>query len=308
MVENKFFFNHYSLTNENALELFSKLIEGIKYFYSQKELINNTFYFYTEVESFWEFRLNDDFTIKDLFSSLQTDYKSFFATFISQSKKIENIFDNDEILEQLPEYDITPICDGSGEQFYLLSLNADLEGILLSFNRDIWTKSLVEVSKNDTVHDEYSNIFLKNIATKEHATEIIKNEEEIIIESILEKLPNESIKYTDAFMLWLKAQELSHIEKTVEKINFAMEHKLERRLGAIGKINSKEIDNLYEVVVGSPQGEEDAQIRVFFKSFNYITYFIYGFIKRNEYGISYEKLGHISNTLEIIKDEKLDEI
>jgi hypothetical protein len=246
--------------------------------------------------------------MREVFVTLEDDYKSFFIQFIEKSIKIENIFENEEILEQLPNYDIVIKGDGSGEQYYLLSLNTDIDGILLSFNRDIWIHSLVEVSKVDTVNNEYSNIFLKNISKKEHAVEILEKEEKIIKESILEKLPNNSIKYTYAFMVWLKEQESTHIKQTVEKINFAMEHKLERRLGAIGKIDSKEINHLYEVVIGSPSGMEDAQIRVFFKDFDNTTYFLYGFIKQNEYGISYEKLGHISNTLQIIEDEKLNEI
>ena len=304
--EEKFFFNHYSLTSDDATNLLSTMIEGIKVFYLKKRLENTTFYFYTEMDSFWDFKVDTHLTMRDVFFSLEDAYKSFFIQFIEKSVKIENIFENEEILNQLPNYDIVIKGDGSGEQYYLFVLNTDLNGVLLSFNQGTWVESLVEVCKVED--NNYIDIKLKNIAKKEHAIELLSFENEALKEKVLGNLSHENIKYTDAFITWLNLRDISHLEHIVEKINFAMEHKLERRAGAIGKINSKEINNLFEVVVGSPQGMEDAQIRVFFKDFDGVTYFLYGFIKRNEYGISYEKLGHISNTLKIIKDEKLDEI
>jgi len=92
-IEEKFFFNHYSLTSNNATNLLSTMIEGIKVFYLKKRLENTIFYFYTEMDNFWDFKIDNQLTLREVFITLEDDYKSFFIQFIEKSIKIENIFE-----------------------------------------------------------------------------------------------------------------------------------------------------------------------------------------------------------------------
>jgi hypothetical protein len=295
-------FNHYSIdrnsSNQEISIFFLDLVKGI-HTYTK----SNTSQLYTEIDNLSEYKLNNTgYTISDAIKKLNhRDLQLNILDLITSRCNhdcLNKLSENKQ--EQILNYEIYLKEEGDqAKDYILLAFTLENNAILLSFNRDIWTNFEIQGVKKENYI--YTNITLHNIATEEHAMNIIRNK-------MIETLPYKNIKYTGAFMIWLKQQEFSHIKLIIEKIKFSMEHKLERRAGAIGKINSSKINNLYEIVVGSPQGMENAQIRVLFKDFNNITYFIYGFIKQNEYGISYEKLGHISNTLQIIKDEKLNEI
>jgi len=299
--EEKFFFNHYSLTTDNSNDLLSTLIEGIKTFYLKKPLNNVRFYFYTEMESFWDFQIDNRVTMKDVFHNLQAEYQSFFIQFISQSIEIKNIFENEDILNQLPNYDVVPKGDGSGEQYYLLALNTDLDGILLSFNRDIWVKSLVEVSKVDNKKNEYTDIVLKNIATKEHANSLVSK-------AILEKLPTNNIVYSDDFRDWFLGKKEGHspdISKVTIQINECIEKDFEIDLNLIKPLDSE----VFEIRVGSQGGLQKSQIRILFKFDNYKKYILLGLIKHgsNTYDYS-DDINKANELFKKIKELEKNEI
>jgi len=291
MNEEKFFFNHYSLTSENATALLSSLIEGIKFFYLKKQLENIVFYFYTEMDSFWDFKIDDNLSMKDVFNNLQAEYQSFFIDFISKSIEIKNIFENEEILNQLPNYDIVIKGDGSGEQYYLFVLNTDLNGVLLSFNQGTWVESLIEVCKVED--NKYIDIKLKNIAKREHAIELLSFEEEAIKKAILEKLPNKNIVYSKSFQNWLLSYDSSSIEKIINKISEAEKNNFNIDGFLVKSINQ----NIWQIKIGTQGGLQQSAIRVLFIKNNSRIYILHGFVKQGGSTYDYTKDINITNQL-----------
>jgi len=300
-------FNHHSIDESSTIdevnEFFLELSKGIKKYILENGIRNSRFF--TELENFIQYEIIVGYKIIDAIKSLSRDLQSIILELITMRCNddcLNKLSEDDE--EKITDYEIIFPDEAYGKDYMVLSFVLEKNGILLSFNRDRWVDTPIEILKYKD--EKTTSGSIDNIATEEHATTLLVNEEKVIKDNVIDKL-SDKVQYTEAFKEWMQLCKISHIEQTVEKVNFAMEHKLDRRAGAIGKINSL-IDNLFEVVVGSPQGMEDAQIRVFFKDFNRITYILYGFIKQNEYGMTYEKAGHIDATLKIIKDEELDEI
>jgi len=290
-IEEKFFFNHYSLTSNNATNLLSTMIEGIKVFYLKKRLENTIFYFYTEMDNFWDFKIDNQLTLREVFITLEDDYKSFFIQFIEKSIKIENIFENEEILNQLPNYDIVIKGDGSGEQYYLFVLNTDLNGVLLSFNQGTWVESLVEVCKVED--NKYIDIKLKNIAKREHAIELLSFEEEALKKAILEKLPNKNIVYSKSFQNWLLSYDSSSIEKIINKISEAEKNNFNIDGFLVKSINQ----NIWQIKIGTQGGLQQSAIRVLFIKNNSRIYILHGFVKQGDSTYDYTKDINITNQL-----------
>ncbi|MDX4068110.1 hypothetical protein [Aliarcobacter skirrowii] len=298
------FFNHYSfleIEEEECKSLLSLLIKAIE---ALDNKLDFQYDFYIEVEKLLDFKVYDGITLETVLDNLDEDLEHFFLDFLTRSNNIENLFSIDKYLELLPDYDVYLDGDGSGEQYYLLSLSYSLNGYLLSLARNIWDKPLVNVGRFNK--DQTSErIDLNNISNENHSNglvEVIQEKEKYLI---FNQLPQDKMFYTDAFKKWFFKRTEGDIEKIIAKMNFAMKHKIDRRNGCIGKIDSAEISNLYEVVVGDSNENDRAKIRVFFKDYNHITNVIYGFIKCREEGMTYQEAGHIKNTEEIIKKEKL---
>lgn len=300
------FFNHYSfleIEEEESTSLLSLLIKAI-------EVLDNKldfqYDFYIEVEKLLDFEVYDGITLETVLDNLDEDLEHFFLDFLTRSNNIENLFSIDKYLELLPDYDVYLDGDGSGEQYYLLSLSYSLNGYLLSLARNIWDKPLVNVGRFNK--DQTSErIDLNNISNENHSNslvEVIQEKEKYLI---FNQLPQDKMLYTNAFKKWFFKRTKGDIEKIISKMNFAMDHKLDRRDGCIGKIDSGEISDLYEVVVGDSNENDKAKIRIFFKDHNNITNVIYGFIKFREEGLTYQQAGHIKDTEDIIKEENLFE-
>ena len=301
--EEKFFFNHYSLTSDDATNLLSTMIEGIKVFYLKKRLENTTFYFYTEMDNFWDFKIDTHLTMRDVFFSLEDAYKSFFIQFIEKSVKIENIFENEEILEKLPNYDIVIKGDGSGEQYYLFVLNTDLNGILLSFNQGTWVESLVDVCKVED--NNYIDIKLKNIAKKEHAIELLSFEKEALKEEILGKLPTTNIIYSDDFKGWYLSKDISTIEKITTKINQCVSMKFV----SDGFLLKKLQDDVWQIRIGTEGGLQESAIRVLFKYDESSIYILWYVEKQGERNYDYSSdIDKANEIFKKIKELEIDEI
>lgn len=303
----KFFFNHYSFSGikdkEETISLLVLLINALELIDTKMDF---KYDFFIEVEKLLDFEIFKGITLEKLLDDLDEDLENFFLDFLSRSNKIENLFSIDKYLELLPDYDICLDSDGSGEQYYLLCLNYSLEGCLLSLEKDIWSDSLVnawKIIKNKVPE----KINLRNISNENNAKDLIKFIQEKEKDALLIQLPQKNMFYSKKFKEWFVQRTKGDIEKIIAKMNFAMEHKLDRRDGCIGKIDSTEISDLYEVVVGDSNENDRAKIRVFFKNHDEITNVIYGFIKCREERMTYQQAGHIKNTEKIIKEENLFE-
>ena len=180
----------------------------------------------------------------------------------------------------------------------ILSYSLEKKTFLLSFGKARWEKYKVIVNKIQEDSGASKKFILNNIANEEHSRNHYNEKQ-------FEKLPKNNIFYTEKFKKWFFEISQSDFDKTITKVNFAMENKQNRRDGCIGKIDSTEIPDLYEIVVGSSSEKDRAEIRIFFKDYDGTTYILYGFIKFREEGITYQEAGHIQNTLDIIKDEKI---
>lgn len=303
----KFFFNHYSFSEikdkEETINLLVLLINALELFDTKMDF---EYDFFIEVEKLLDFEIFNDVTLENLLDDLDEDLVNFFLDFLSRSNKIENLFSIDKYIELIPNYDIYLDCDSSGEQYYLLCLSYNLEGCLLSLEKDIWSDSLVNAWKiiENKVPEK---INLRNISNEDNARDLITFIQEKEKDALLIQLPQKNMFYSKKFKEWFVQRTKGDIEKIIAKMNFAMEHKLDRRDGCIGKIDSAEISDLYEVVVGDSNENDRAKIRVFFKDQDKITKVIYGFIKCREEGMTYQQAGHIRNTERIIKEEKLFE-
>jgi len=298
------FFNHYSFLEIEEKECNILLAVLVKAIESLDSKLDFQYDFYIEVEKLLDFEVHNGRTLETVLEDLGEDLENFFLDFLTRSNKVENLFSIDEYIELLPDYDVYLDGDGSGEQYYLFSLSHSLNGYLLSLARNTWDKSLVNVGKFNK--DKTSErIDLNNISKESHSNGLIETIQKQEKNLIFNQLPQDKMLYSDAFKEWFFERTKGDVAKIIAKMNFAMEHKLDRRDGCIGKIDSAEISDLYEVVVGDSNENDRAKIRVFFKDHNDITNVIYGFIKCREEGMSYQEAGHIKNTEEIIKKEKL---
>lgn len=303
----KLFFNHYSFSEiknlEDCNELLVLLINALETFDTK---IKFNYDFFIEVEKLLDFEVFSGVTLESALENLDEDLESFFLDFLSRSNSIENLFTIDKYIELLPEYDICIDNDGSGEQYYLLCLSHSLDGCLLSMDKDIWSDSLVSVWKIAEGKTP-EKVDLRNISKDENSNNFVdfiqKKEKDVI----LDKLPQDNMFFSEGFKKWLFERTEGDIEKIIAKMNFAMEHKKERRDGCIGKIDSDEISDLYEFVIGDSNENDKAKIRIFFKDYAGLTNVIYGFIKFREEKMTYKQAGHIPNAVKIIKEEKLFE-
>lgn len=285
-------------TKEEVDELLLQLVYGIKDFLSYKEYKGSRFY--TEEKDIHNFEIISDYKFKDAIKSLKREIVDFFSHFVDKQcdsnclneitdKEMENILDADFYFDNEPY---------NGQKYIILSYCLEKRTFLLSFGTKKWIdyKIIANKVKEDGSSEK---VILNNIANKEH---VKQHYDEKQFSKLLQK---STIFYSEGFKVWFFARNSSDIEKIIEKINFAIDNEYSRRDAGIGKIDSEEIPNLYEIVVGNSTESGNSAIRVFFKEFKSITHFFYGFIKHNEQGLSYQEAGHISNALTIIKAEKL---
>ncbi len=284
-------------SKEEVDDLLLQLVYGIKDFLSYKEYKGSRFY--TEEKDIHNFEIINGYQFKEAMKSLKREILDFFSLFLD--KQCDN-----NCLNKITDEEMKNILDGdlyfddepfSGQNYIILSYCVEKRTFLLSFGKDRWEE--YKVIANKTKEDGTSEkLILNNIANKEHSKSHYNNKQ-------FDKLPKENISYSKEFEKWFLNRNSSDMEKIVEKINFAISNQHHRRDANIGKIDSEEITDLYEIIVGNSTESGNSAIRVFVKSFNGINYFFYGFIKHNEQGLSYQETGHISNALTIIQAEKL---
>jgi len=282
----KFFFNHYSFslleTKEECKVLLIDLIQALDLLDSKIKLTN--FDFFVEVESFWNLLLIEELTLEKLLEELGRDVENFFIDFISRSNKIENLFSLDNYLEMIPSYDIQLKDDGNSEQYYLLSLSYDLDGFLLSVNKNIWNKSFVKAWKVNSPN--YEQVELKNIANKLHSLEFINIKNKEIKEEIISKLPHENIFYAQEFKDAYISEKYSILRtKIIEKIKKAEEINFEINGFLVKSIEG----DIWQIKVGSQGGLQQSAVRVLFKRDDLNIYIVHIFTKQGGNTYNYNR-------------------
>jgi hypothetical protein len=284
-------------SKEEVDDLLLQLVYGIKDFLSYKEYKGSRFY--TEEKDIHNFEIINGYQFKEAMKSLKREILDFFSLFLDKQC-------DSDCLNKITDEEMENILDGDlyfddelfiGQNYIILSYCVEKRTFLLSFGKDSWKEYKV-IAKKVKEDGTSEKLILNNIANKEHSKSHYNNKQ-------FDKLPKENISYSKEFKKWFLNRNSSDMEKILEKINFAIHNEYDRRDAGIGKIDSKEIPNLYEIVVGNSTESGNSAIRIFFKKFKGITHFFYGFIKHNEQGLSYQGAGHINNALTIIKAEKL---
>ena len=294
-------FNQYSIDESSTIdevnEFFLELSKGIKKYILENGIQNSRFF--TELENFIKYEIIKGYKIIDAIKALSRDLQSIILDLITMRC-------NDDCLNKLSEEDEVKVTDyeiifpdeAPENDYMILSFALEKNGILLSFNRDRWVDSTIEVLKYKDNLTEQS--YIDNIATEEHANSLISK-------AILEELPNNNIVYSKSFQNWLLSIDTLHREKTIEKIQFVASKNFEGgRDNLIEHITTDKIHNLKEIIIGTAGGLSFSNIRVFFKSINNEHYIYCGFIKQNEKDQNKTYEEEISNTVKIITDEQLN--
>jgi len=270
-------FNQYSIDENSTIdevnEFFLELSKGIKKYILQNGIHKSQLF--TEIEDFINYEIIKDYKIIDAVKVLQRDVKHYILDFITMGCKddcLNKLSKNDE--EKITDYEVIFPDEAPENDYMIFSFVLEKNGILLSFNRDRWVDSTIEVLKYKD--DLTEQVYIDNIATEEHANSLISK-------AILEKLPNNNIVYSNNFKVWLLSIDTIHRDKTIEKLQFVASKNFEgRRENNIAPITTEKIKHLKEIVVGSAGGISYAQIRVFFKPHDEKYLILNGFIKQNE--------------------------
>lgn len=289
-------FNHHSI-NENSTidevnEFFLELSKGIKKYILENGISHSKFF--TELENFIRYEIIVGYKIIDAIKSLSRDLQSIIWDFITMRC-------NDDCLNKLSEEDEDKITDyeiifpdeAPEKDYMILSFVLEKNGILLSFNRDRWMNTPIEVLKYKD--DLTEQAYIDNIATEEHANNIISK-------SILEKLPKNNIIYSDSFLDWLLSHDSSSIDKIISKI-----HKAEKINFDIDGFLIKSIDkDIWQIKIGTQGGLQQSAIRILFRKSNSKIYILHGFVKQGGTTYNYNNDVFIAN--QIFKEQKLNEI
>ncbi len=294
-------FNHYSIDESSTIDevnnFFLELSKGIKKYILENGIKNSRFF--TELENFIKYEIIKGYKIIDAIKALSRDLQSIIWDFITMRCNddcLNKLSKEDE--EKITDYEIIFPDEAPENDYMILSFVLEKNGILLSFNRDRWIDSTIEVLKYKDGLTEQE--FIDNIATEEHANSLISK-------AILEELPNNNIVYSKSFQNWLLSLDIIHREKTIEKLQFVASESFEGgRDKLIEHITTDKIHNLKEVIIGTAGGLSFSNIRVLFKSINTEHYIYHGFIKQNEKDQNKTYEEEILNTIKIIKDEQLN--
>jgi phage-related protein len=269
-------FNHHSIDESSTIdevnEFFLELSKGIKKYILENGIKNSRFF--TELENFIRYEIIVGYKIIDAIKSLSRDLQSIILDLITMRC-------NDDCLNKLSEEDEEKITDyefifpdeAPESDYMILSFAFEKNGILLSFNRDRWMNSTIEVLKYKD--DKTDKAFINNIATEEHAEFHIKN-------SIIEKLPNENIIYSSLFEDWFLSHDTSTIDKIISKVNEAKKLNFD-----IDGFLIKSIDkDIWQIKIGTLGGLQQSAIRVLFKKDITNIYILHGFVKQG--GTTYD--------------------
>ena len=298
-------FNHHSIDENSTIgevnEFFLELSKGIKKYILEYGIQKSKFY--TELENFIKYEIIKDYKIIDAIKSLSRDLQSIIWDLITMKCNddcLNKLSSEDE--ENITDYEVIFSDEALENDYMILSFVLEKNGILLSFNRERWVNSSIEVLKyKDTITEP---AYIDNIATEEHANYLIRKD-------ILQKLPTTDIIYSNNFKDWLLSLDVIHRDKTIEKLQFVASQNFEgRRENYIAPIATKKIDHLKEIIVGSAGGMSYAQIRVFFKPYAEKYLILNGFIKQNESNQDekYDEEIEIANTIFEDIEKETDEI
>jgi len=269
-------FNHYSIDENSSIDevnsFFLELSKGIKKYILKNGIANSKFF--TELENFKNYEIINGYTILNAIKELSRDLKSIILDLITMRCNddcLNKLSKEDE--EKITDYEIIFPNEAHENDYMILSFVLEKNGILLSFNRNRWIDSTIEVLKYKEGLTERE--FIDNIATEEHAEFHIKN-------SIIKKLPNENIIYSNLFEDWFLSHDTSTIDKIISKVNKAKKLNFD-----IDGFLIKSIDkDIWQIKIGTLGGLQQSAIRVLFKKDTTNIYILHGFIKQG--GTTYD--------------------
>ncbi|HIP27225.1 MAG TPA: hypothetical protein EYG80_06175 [Flavobacteriaceae bacterium] len=295
-------FNHHSIDKNSTIdevnEFFLDLSKGIKKYILENGIKNSRFF--TELENFIRYEIIVGYKIIDAIKSLSRDLQSIILDLITMrcnddclNKLLEE--EQDEILD----YEIIFDNEAPENDYMILSFVLKKNGILLSFNRDRWINTPIEVLKYKD--EDTTTAYIDNIATEEHANILIE-------QNILEKLPAENIIYSEEFKDWLLGKKKGNspdINKVISKIEESIQDDFKVDLDLIKPLDKE----VFEIRVGSLGGLQKSQIRILFKFDKEQRYILLGLIKKGsntyDYTCDINKANEIFKT---IKERELNEI
>lgn len=288
-------FNHHSINDLSSVEevntFFLKLSKGIKKYIVANGIQNSRFF--TELENFKKYEIIEGFKVIDAINALSRDLKSIIFDLIAMRCNddcLNNLSKTDE--DKITDYEVLLEDEAAGTDYMILSFTLEKNGILLSFNRNRWNQSSIEILKykeHNTTKDT-----IDNISSEEHAIELLDK-------IILDQLPIKNIIYSKKFNDWLLGKTDDHspdIDKVISKINECINNGFKIDLKLIKPLNT----DVFEIRVGSLGALQHSQIRVLFKFDEEKKYILYGLIKHGEN--TYDYSGDIQETNQIFNDMK----
>lgn len=291
-------FNHHSINDLSSVEevntFFLKLSKGIKKYIVANGIQNSRFF--TELENFKRYEIIEGFKVIDAINALSRDLKSIIFDLITMRCNddcLNNLSKTDE--DKITDYEVLFEDEAAGTDYMILSFTLEKNGILLSFNRNRWNQSSIEILKykeHNTTKDT-----IDNISSEEHAIELLDK-------IILDQLPIKNIIYSKKFNDWLLSKTDDHspdIDKVISKINECINNEFKIDLELIKPLNT----DVFEIRVGSLGALQHSQIRVLFKFDEEKKYILYGLIKHGEN--TYDYSGDIQETNQIFNDMKKQE-
>lgn len=291
-------FNHHSINDLSSVEevntFFLKLSKGIKKYIVANGIQNSRFF--TELENFKRYEIIEGFKVIDAINALSRDLKSIIFDLITMRCNddcLNNLSKTDE--DKITDYEVLFEDEAAGTDYMILSFTLEKNGILLSFNRNRWNQSSIEILKykeHNTTKDT-----IDNISSEEHAIELLDK-------IILDQLPIKNIIYSKKFNDWLLGKTDDHspdIDKVISKINECINNEFKIDLELIKPLNT----DVFEIRVGSLGALQHSQIRILFKFDEEKKYILYGLIKHGEN--TYDYAGDIQETNQIFNDMKKQE-
>lgn len=271
-------------TQEEVNALLLQLVYGIKNFLSYEEYRGSRFY--TEENDILNFEIIKDYKFKDAMLSLKREVLDFFYYFI------DNNCDND-CLSKITDIEMENIIKSDlyfddeafdGQKYIILSYSLEKKTFLLSFGKDRWIN--YKVIANKVKEDGNSEkVILNNIANKEHALTHYQNKQ-------FNKLPQDSIFYSQEFKDIFISKDYSTISKIIEKIKEAEKNNFDIDGFLVKSIDSE----IWQIKIGTQGGLQQSAIRVLFRKEDSNIYIVHMFIKQG--GTSYDYTSDISSAKE----------
>lgn len=292
-------FNHHSVNDLSSIDevnaFFLELSKGIKKYINRNEIQNSRFF--TELENFIKYEIIKGFKVIDAINALSRDLKNIIFDFITMRCNddcLNNLSKTDE--DKITDYEILFADESPGTDYMILSFTLEKNGILLSFNRNRWDHSSIEILKYKD--DNTTKDTIDNISSEEHAIELLDK-------IILDQLPVKNIIYSEKFNDWLLGKTNNHspdINKVITKINKCVDNEFKIDSNLIKPLINTDV---FEIRVGSLGALQHSQIRVLFKFDEEKKYILYGLIKHGEK--TYDYSDDIKETNQIFNDIKKQE-